>query len=192
MVSSVTSSASAACGAVGELFAGRGRLFEAEFGIDGDAPPGAVLLQSRRTMRALVRFGPDTRGAVARTMSIKVPDAYGPGADQDFLLASSLDGIPWHHAVVPRAHPAGLYSSLWLYLAGLRPVVFGARVEELGNDTPSSGDRVAFLIAGAVSRFAEIGYLRLGPERSDDSVRFAASNCGSGIRALPPALLYST
>lgn len=184
---------SAACGVTDDLFRGPGRLFEAELVIGDDAPlpGGTAMLQHGRVLPALVRFGPSASGDVARTVSIKLPDAYGPGADQDFLLASSLDGIPWHHAVVPRPHIGGLYSSLWLYLAGVRPVVFGARVDASEAHEPTSGDSVAFLIASAVSRFTDIGRLQIGEETSDAGLRFEASNCGSGLQALPPARLYA-
>lgn len=192
VLSSVRSSIEAACGITGDLFRGPGRLFEAELVIDAGAPvpSGATLLQAGRVVPALVRFGPPAGEDVARTVSIKVPDAYGPDEDQDFLLASSLDGIPWHHAVVSRSAQGGLYSSLWLYLAGVKPVVFGARVAESDADV-ASGDRVDFLIASAVSRFTDIGRLILGDETEDAALRFAASNCGGGLQALPPARLYA-
>lgn len=192
VLSSVRTSIEAACGITGDLFRGPGRLFRADLAIDADAavPAGTVLLRAGRTVPALVRFGPPAGDDVARTVSIKVPDAYGPGADQDFLLASSLDGIPWHHAVVPRSAQAGLYSSLWLYLAGVKPVVFGARVAESDADV-APGDRVEFLIASAVSRFTGVGQLLLGDETDDAALRFAASNCGGGLQALPPARLYA-
>lgn len=193
VLSSVRTSIEAACGVTHDLFRGPGRLFAAELVFDADAaiPGGTALLQAGRTVAALVRFGPPVGEDVARTVSIKVPDAYGAGADQDFLLASSLDGIPWHHAVVPRPHREGLYSSLWLYLAGVKPVVFGARIHASRAEEVASGDRVDFLIASAVSRFTSIGHLVLGDETEDAALRFAASNCGSGLQALPPARLYA-
>lgn len=192
-MSSLRTSVEAACGITHDLFRGPGRLFNAELTIDADAPVpgGTALLKAGRTLPALIRFAPPAGEEMARTVSIKVPDAYGPGADQDFLLASSLDGIPWHHAVVPRSRPAGLYSSLWLYVAGVRPVVFGARVDDSGSSGPETGDEVGFLIASAISRFADVGGLLLGDEIDDATVQFAASSCGSGLQALPPARLYA-
>lgn len=93
-----------------------------------DLPSGTQLLNPGRRTRALVRSSRSADDAGIRTMAIKLPDLYGPGRDQDFLLASSADGVPMHHVTLP-AHEAGsrLYSSLWLYLAGTRPVLFGAR-----------------------------------------------------------------
>jgi hypothetical protein len=36
-------------------------------------------------------------------MSIRVPDAYGPGRHQDFLLVTSIDLPVLHHVFIPAA-----------------------------------------------------------------------------------------
>ncbi len=136
-----------------------------------------------------MRIAPVDDQPVARTVCIKLPNAYSPGADQDFLLASSGDGVPWHHAVLPAGAPGGrLYSSLWLYLAGVEPVTFGARFTTDG--IPGPGDSIEFLLSGLLSRFRRVGTLSLEREAPAAHVTFAAANCGEGVRALPPTLLY--
>lgn len=181
----VTGTLAAAAGGVGGLFEQRGPVFAATLRIaDGGRLPGGTSLLTPGERKAFVRIAPDSAATVARTVCIKVPDAYGPGRDQDFLFATSGDGAPMHHAVVPTATAReGLYSSLWLYLAGLEPVTFGARF--------ATDDTLEFLIGGVLSRFRAVGTITLdGDECTDAHIGFSANNCGNGIRALPPALLY--
>lgn len=184
-------------GALGDplrLFAEPGPVFEAEVTFDDEARmPGLTqLLRPGRRHTTFMRIAPTSRDAVVRTVCLKFPDAYGPGSDQDFLFASSGDGAPLHHFAVPASSADDqLYSSLWLYIAGVRPVVFGAsaaagaRSGELGR-----GDRLDFLMGGVIGRFHRIGEVRLGSEIPRASVGFAASNSGGGLRPLPPALFY--
>jgi hypothetical protein len=133
----------------------------------------------------------DQRGVVfdatLRFDDVPLPGAHGPGRDQDFLFATSGDGAPLHHAVLSSTSAVGLYSSLWLYLAGIRPVAFGARVAAA---EPKRGDAVEFLLGGVLSRFGRIGTLTLGERAADADVEFSAGHAGGGLRALPPALLY--
>lgn len=157
--------------------------------VDDDArlPSGTELLQPGRTTGALVRLASaSTDGAGIRTLGIKLPDVYGPGRDQDFLLASSADGAPLHHVTLPSAQPGSrLYSSLWLYLAGSRPILVGARgVAEAAHD-------VDITLSGVIGRFHRIGRLAISEERvDDDGIAFAARNTGGGLRPLPPVLFY--
>ena len=120
LTDAIRSTLSTVLGDVGGLFAQQGVVFAATLEIDDDAdlPGGTELLVPGRR-DALVRLAPVTDLGVPRTVCVKVPDAYGGGRGQDFLLASSGDGAPMHHAVVPTSTPAHLYSSLWLYLAGI-------------------------------------------------------------------------
>jgi hypothetical protein len=132
---------------------------------------------------ALVRIGPATEGDAIRTVCVKLPDVYGPGRDQDFLLASSADGVPFHHATVPaKRTDERLFSSLWLYLAGIFPVLFGVRATESG---------FRFLISGVLGRFHPVGELTVGDtERTGSARRFDARNSAGGIRPLPPVMFY--
>lgn len=189
--SSVRSTVSAVLGGIGGLFEGDGPVYRATLGIDStaDVPGNTALLTPGSHVDVLVRM---SSASEFRTVCIKIPDAYGSGQDQDLLLASSADGIPFHHAVLPAANvDSRLYSSLWLYLAGIEPVVFGLRAEEVAQPTVlTAGDRFGFLVSSAVGRFRAVGTLVIDGESDDAAVTFAGSNTGGGLRALPPALFY--
>jgi hypothetical protein len=184
----VRATVGAALGDLGGLFDQRGAVFDATLTFDGDARlPGGTTFLRPGTHDAVVRFAPDGAESVPRTLCVKVPGAYGPGRDQDFLFATSGDGAPLHHAVLSSTSAEGLYSSLWLYLAGVQPVAFGARI---ATAEPKRGDTVEFLLGGVLSRFRRIGTLTLGERAPDGDVEFSAGHAGGGLRALPPALLY--
>jgi hypothetical protein len=172
------------------LFTRPGTTFHATLTIDAQsqAPCASRIFRTDTPIDAMVRF---SSGQV-RTACIKLPDYHGPHRDQDFLLASSADGIPFHHAALPAAGPGDrIYSSLWLYLCGVEPVVFGLRAETLSDDSAvGPGDRFTFLTAGMLSRFDDAGTLAIGDEIPDGTAQFAARNSGGGLRPLPPALFY--
>ncbi|MEW5811873.1 MAG: hypothetical protein AB1925_20760 [Actinomycetota bacterium] len=187
----VRDTASAAVGFTGGLFSTTGECFAATLTIDETAEvPAVEALRPGATHDAVVQAGPDDRGQVPRKLCITLPDIYGPGRSQDFLLASSGDGAPLHHAVLPSDPVAPLYSSLWLYLAGLQPVLFGARPLTTGRDLRfAAGNELNFMISPPVGRFRRIGSLTLtGPH--DGTVRFAGSHSGGCIRPLPPVAFY--
>lgn len=191
-VRAVRATAGALLGQAGEVFDVGGETFEATLTIDdrADVPGSATLLQPGSSHHALVRVGPDRAEPAARSLCVKIPDAYGAGQDQDLLLASSGDGAPLHHAVLP-AHPvAPLYSSLWLYLAGLTPVLFGMRPLTTGpNVRFGTGDTLSFQLSPPVGKFRPIGTLTLGRLHLGE-VQFAARNSGGNIRPLPPVSFY--
>ncbi len=181
------STLAAAVGISGGPFPEHGPVHRGELVLDRGAslPGGTQLLQPGRRADVLVRRATQT-GSGIRTLCVKVPDAYGQRRDQDFLLASSADGVPLHHATLPvDAHDEWLYSSLWLYLAGARPLLFGARAS-----APGAGE-LDFMISDVIGRFRRIGALTLAAEPVDATeTRFAARNSGGGLRPLPPALFY--
>lgn len=192
--SAVRSTVSGVLGDPLRVFAEPGPVYEADVTFDDDAPlPGLTqLLRPGRRYTTFARVAPVSEDAVVRTVCVKFPDAYGPGSDQDFLFASSGDGAPLHHVAFPSSRADDqLYSSLWLYVAGVRPVVFGASAPA-GSRTGvlGRGDRLDFLIGGVIGRFHRIGDIQLGSEIPQASVGFAASNSGGGLRPLPPALFY--
>jgi hypothetical protein len=200
ITTAVTSTLSGIAGGIlGDgLFTAPGPTFRARLIVDADTEVAGVTraLRPGAPTEAVVRFGaaadPQSGGSVVRTACIKLPAYHGPNRDQDFLLASSADGIPFHHAVLPAAAPGDpIYSSLWLYLSGLSPVVFGLRSAQLANEGEvARGDRFSFLAASAVSRFAPAGTLDIGDEWDGGDLEFAARNSGGGLRPLPPALFY--
>jgi hypothetical protein len=170
---------------VGGLFEVDAPVHQAELAFDDDArlPGHADLLRASRHVPALVRISPPAEGEAIRTVCVKLPDLYGRGHDQDFLLASSADGVPFHHATLPAARTdERLFSSLWLYVAGVSPVLFGLRATDAG---------FRFLISGVLGRFHAVGDLVVGdPVNIASGVRFDARNSGGGIRPLPPVLFY--
>ncbi len=187
----VRDTAGAAVGLARDLFRTEGEYFAATLTIDDNAEvPAVEVLRPGVTHSAVVQVGPDDRGQVARKLCIRLPDVYGQGRAQDFLLASSGDGAPLHHAVLPADPVAPLYSSLWLYLAGVQPILFGARPQTTGRDVRfSAGSEVSFMVSGPIGRFRRIGTLTLtGPHHG--TARFAGSHSGGGIRPLPPVALY--
>lgn len=187
----VRDTATAAVGFAGEVFGADGEYFTATLTIDDAAAvPAVEVLRPGATHNAIVQAGPDDRGQAARKLCISLRDIYGPGRSQDFLLASSADGAPLHHAVMPSDPVAPLYSSLWLYLVGLQPVLFGARPRTTGRDLRfAPGSELSFLVSAPVGRFRPIGTLTLtGPFHG--TVRFAGSHSGGNLRPLPPVAFY--
>lgn len=188
----VRTTAGALLGWPGDLFSAGGETFEANLTIDDDARvPGSVaLLRPGATHQAVVQVGPDRRDTAVRKLCVKIPGAHGPGRDQDFLLASSGDGAPLHHAVLPTDSVAALYSSLWLYLAGLQPVLFGARTSTTGRDLRfAPGDTLSFVISPPLGQFRRIASLTL-TEPYDGAVRFSGRNSGGNLWPLPPVAFY--
>lgn len=183
--------AAAVVGYTGDVFSAPGETFEASLTVDPTATvPSVVAFRPGVTHRALVQAGPDDRGQTARKLCIKLCDVYGDGRHQDFLLASSGDGAPLHHAVLPSDPVAPLYSSLWLYLAGLQPILFGARPNTTGRTLRfAAGSELSFMISPPVGQFRRVGTLRLTAVH-DGPVRFAGSTSGGGLRPLPPVLFY--
>ncbi len=186
------STAGAVLGRVDGLFNVQGACYRGTLVIDpGAVTPGSTkLLQPGQRREALVRMGNPGGGTQAiRSVSVKLPDAYGPGRDQDFLLASSGDGAPLHHFTLPVSETSPtLYSSLWLYLAGLTPVLFGLQTEA-GELRP--GGVASFTISPPVGKFRSIGTLSVSDQvhEGDDPV-FSARNSGGNIRPLPPVSFY--
>ncbi|BBZ25934.1 hypothetical protein MMAD_02290 [Mycolicibacterium madagascariense] len=194
LIASAGATLSAVVGGVGGLFDGEGTTHAATLTFDADAtlPRRTQLLVPGRSLAAVARFSQPGPPTGFRTICLRLPDAYGPDRPQDFLLASSADGVPFHHAVLPSPGiDDRLYSSLWLYLAGWEPVVFGLRAVTVASPAaPTRGDDFHVLLSGAVGRFRRIGLLTLGDETAAETTAFDAGNTGGGLRALPPARLY--
>jgi hypothetical protein len=95
------------------------------------APPAAALLSRPGRHPAIVRFSrslgvprplPDLLG-----MSVRVPNVYGPGRHQDFLMVTSVDAPVLHHVFVPAGDVQQRpYSSSLPYRAGSERFLIGA------------------------------------------------------------------
>lgn len=163
---------------------------------------GADLLDQPGTRRAIVRFSrgaglpeplPDILG-----MAIRVLDAHGPGAHQDFLVVTSADVPVAHHALLPaRSYFDRTFSSILVYSIGGRTRLVGAqpRTEAphgagtgLGalKTAAARGDLEYDLsIAAPFGHFEAIARLRIRDRLPDDDsehLRFNVWNTGGGIR----------
>lgn len=180
-----------------------GVTYDAELAIDGGeaAPRASTLLSVPATHPALVRFSrslglprplPDLLG-----VSVRVPDAYGPGRHQDLLAVSSADAPVLHHVFLPSGDVQQRpYSSALPYRAGEQSFVIGVRPVD-GSPRPEGEDefdrlaraaatgelRFELVIASATGRFARVGELRIASKLPDtlDALRFNPFNCGGGL-----------
>ena len=187
----------------GKAFHPDGVVYDARLSIAGApaAPHGAELLSREREHRAIARFSravglprpiPDLLG-----LSLRVPNAYGSGRHQDFLLVTSADYPLLHHIFLPardvqqRPYTSSLpYRAKGdLFLVGAvaqpsspRP---GGRNEFERLEAAASTGRLAFDIAVAriAGRFQPIGSLHIGRRLSHelDALRFNPWNTGGGM-----------
>jgi hypothetical protein len=150
------------------------------------APNGldAAVLAEGFEHEALVRLSrglgfrpplPDVLG-----LAVRLPDVYGRGSHQDFLLASSGSGPLGRRMLRPtRRSPAELYSSLLPYDVAGRRVLVGAR-------PIASGPTAVFelLVASSTGPWHPVGRLSFA-ERLDESVaralRFDPWHSGGNI-----------
>lgn len=130
-------------------------------------------------------------------VAIKVPDAYGPGQDQDFLLASSPDVGALHRLLVPTIGYGSLpYSSATTYEVGDRRLLFGALVatSDAGRGPNRLGEAVRRVAAGDLTLhlavatdgapwepIAEVELVDVLPAAKDEHLRFDPWNSGGGI-----------
>lgn len=180
-----------------------GIVFHAEL-VVRSVPPGlerADLFATPGRRPAIVRFSrsvgvprplPDLLG-----MSVRVPDAYGGGRHQDFLMATSVDAPVAHHLFVPaRDAQQRPYSSSLPYRVGHRTLLVGA-LPRGDSPRPQNGNELERLIAAAATgrlafdlavaepwgRFESVAELRVGaplpPEA--DALRFNPWNTGGGL-----------
>jgi hypothetical protein len=168
--------------------------------------PGARLLHSplldrpglyEVTLRASRALGlpdplPDLLG-----LAIKIPDANGPGKDQDLLLFSSASGPLARQTAVPAtSFLARRYSSISPYLVGGRPLMLGAlasrRVVYDGGTALAELDVAAVTgnltfelqMATLIGRWRSVGRVRVGAGLTDaeaDGLRFNPWNTGPAI-----------
>ncbi len=162
---------------------------------------GTRLFGTAGSRPALVRFSrslglprplPDLLG-----MSIRVPDAYGSGLHQDFLMVTSVDAPVAHHLFVPAGDVQQRpYSSSLPYRAGDRTLLVGA-VPRADSPRRGGGNELEKLAAAAATgelafdlavaevwgRFRPVAELRVGeplpPEA--DALRFNPWNTGGGL-----------
>lgn len=187
----------------GKAFHPAGVVYEARLTIGSDpaAPQAAELLSRRGEHRAIARFSravglprpiPDLLG-----LSLRVRDAYGTGAHQDFLLVTSADLPLLHHIFLPaRDVQQRPYSSALPYRAKDDLFLVGAvpqpssprghgRTEFERLDAAASTGRLVFDVAVArlAGRFRPVGSLHIGRRLCHelDALRFNPWNTGGGM-----------
>ena len=174
------------------------------------ARPGVTLLKAGATHPALIRF---SRGAGlpeplpdALGVAIKLPDAYGPGADQDLLLTSSTDRPLLRRLLFPaRSFVRGAFSTALPYDLGSERVVLllvpvlprarrstgGRRQRPAGGALAelraATGDGLGFELrtARTLGRSQPLATVTLGPPLSTEqteTLRFNPWTTGPGIR----------
>lgn len=187
----------------GKAFHPDGVVYDARLAITGDsaAPQAAELLSRQGEHPAIARFSravglprpiPDLLG-----LSLRVPDAYGSGRHQDFLLVTSADVPVLHHIFLPawdvQQRP---YSSSLPYRAEDALFLVGA-VPRRDSPRPDGRDEFDRLQAAAVTgglafdvavasmggRFRPVGSLHIGRRlgRELDALRFNPWNTGGGM-----------
>ncbi len=180
-----------------------GAVHRAELVTWGDPGPaaGGALFKGAREYAAVVRFSrslglprplPDLLG-----MAVRVLDAYGAGAHQDFLMVTSVNAPVLHHLFVPASDvQLRPYSSSLPYTAGGRRFIVGA-LPVSGSPRPDGSDeldrlakaaatgRLSFhlAVARAMGRFHPVAGLRVGSRLPNgaDALRFNPFNTGGGL-----------
>jgi hypothetical protein len=176
----------------------------------GPAWPGVPLFQAGATHPALLRF---SRGAGlpeplpdALGVAIKLPDAHGPGADQDLLLTSSIDRPLLRRLLFPaRSFVRGAFSTALPYDLGndrvvllLVPAHSSAGQSADGDGHRAVNGALAELRAAAANGFGfelrtarsfgrsrPLATLRIGPPlpaEQTEALRFNPWTTGPGIR----------
>jgi hypothetical protein len=179
--------------------------------VPNDWPPqsGVPLFQAGATHQALLRFsrgaGLPERLPDALGVAIKLPDAHGPGADQDLLLTSSTDRPLLRRLLFPaRSFVRGAFSTALPYDlgservvlllvpvpigagpstggAGYRPV--GGALAELGA-VAANGLELELRTARSLGRSQPLATVTVGPPLSPDqteALRFNPWTTGPGI-----------
>ena len=146
---------------------------------------GAVLLDEPHRRACVVRL---SRGVCLRAprpdilgLALRVPDAYGPGAHQDLLMATAGSGPVLRSVLgVSRSPDRGHYSSVLPYRIGDGYTYIGARPMSPGT----SGRRFALEVAPPLGNWAEVGFVELGApwdQEGSDALRFNPLFTGGGI-----------
>jgi len=157
-----------------------GTAYDATLEVHGGSR-GAVLLDEPAVRPCIVRLSrggglreplPDVLG-----IALRVPDAYGPGAHQDLLLATAGTG-PVLRSVLGfrRSTDAGHYSSVLPYRIGDSYAYVGAR--------PLSPSRFSLEVAAPLGDWTEVGLIQLGrswDQTASDALRFNPFCTGGGI-----------
>jgi hypothetical protein len=163
--------------------------------IERSARPGVPLFQAGATHQALLRF---SRGAGlpeplpdALGVAIKLPDAHGPGVDQDLLLTSSTDRPLLRRLLFPaRSFVRGAFSTALPYDLGSERVVL-LLVPAPISAGPSTGGKDHRPVGGALAELRAVAASGLELElRTAKS--FGRSQPLATVTVGPPLSPYQT
>jgi hypothetical protein len=179
-----------------------GVAFEAEVVVDAPRLRSARLFARAGRRRAFVRF---SRGfglpepvPELMSMAIKVPDAYGPGRDQDLLLAAAGERPVLRHVFAwGGTHLDRTYSTVLPFRVGERTMLLGAAPRRGALSARRPGDlpeleaaaaagelefdlRVA-TPAGAWRTVARLDVGRRLDDTAEEALTFNSSHAGGGI-----------
>lgn len=197
--------AGAVFGAVARLRGGRplhpaGVAFEGELVVDGPALPQAELFSRAGRHRVVARFSrgfglPEALPEIL-SVAIKVPDAYGPGRDQDLMLTATGERPVLRRVFAAgRSHLARTYSSVFPFTVGDEEVLLGAApgtdgrhgdsgLEELRAAARAGDLALDVRVATPRGPWRTVGRVELrrvlGPEE-EGRLAFSSSNAGGGI-----------
>ena len=135
-----------------------GAAFRATLVVDQPRLKGARLFARRGERPAYVRFSrgfglPEPLPEIL-SVAIKVPDAYGPGRDQDLLMTATGDRPVLRHVFfVGRSHLAKRFSTVLPFRVGAKTMVLGAvpRVAPTGAGGDDLSELEAVAAAGRLS-----------------------------------------
>jgi len=177
-----------------------GVAFAATLVVDAPALGGARLFAAPGRHAAFVRFSrgfgiPQPLPEIL-SLAVKVPDAYGPGQDQDLLLTASGDPPVLRHVFAAgRSHLRRTYSSVLPFSVGGRTMVFGAVPRAGARD---GGEDLDELVAAArdgdlsldlraatpLGPWRTVARVEVGERLSEDAERalaFNSDHAGGGI-----------
>jgi hypothetical protein len=177
-----------------------GVAFEAELVVDEPRLRGARLFARRGRRRAYVRF---SRGfglpepvPELMSMAVKVPDAYGPGRDQDILMAAAGERPLLRHVFAwGGSHLDRAYSTVLPFRVGDRTMLLGAVPREPSRrhpgdlpelvDLAAAGDLAFDLrVATPLGPWRPVARLEIGRRLGDeeeDALAFNSDRAGGGI-----------
>lgn len=186
-----------------------GTGYHAWFRVD-DGRPAVPLFRSGAAQPALLRFSraaglpeplPDALG-----VAVKLPDAYGPGADQDLLVTSSIDRPLLRRLLFPAtSFVRGAFSTALPYQLGDQRVVLllvpalpdgglpdGAVPRRRGalaelDAAVAAGLQFQLRTAGSLGRSQPLATLTTGPPlptEQTEQLRFNPWTTGPGIRPI--------
>ncbi len=178
-----------------------GVAFAATFVVEQPRLKHARLFARRTERPALVRFSrgfglPEPLPEIL-SVAVKVPDAYGPGRDQDLLMTATGDRPLLRHVFfMGRSHLAKRFSSVLPFRIGAQTMLLGARprVAPLPAGGRDLEELEALAAAGRLSRDLEVA-TPTGPWRTvarldvgerlsaeqEDALGFNTDNAGGGI-----------